>query len=157
MSRKRKTYKRTIPPDPNFNSELVSKFVNVVMKKGKKGTAETIVYGALDLVAQKLKIADPIEIFEKAMNNVKPTIEVKPRRIGGATYQIPVDVPSNRRIALAIRWLLGSARARSEKTMKEKLAAELIAASNKEGAAIKKKEDTHKMAEANKAFASYMW
>ncbi|MBN2363510.1 30S ribosomal protein S7 [candidate division WOR-3 bacterium] len=157
MSRKHKTYKRIIPPDPNFNSELVSKFVNVVMKRGKKGTAETIVYGALDIVAQKLKIADPIEIFEKAVNNVKPTIEVKPRRIGGATYQIPVDVPTNRRIALAIRWLLSSARARSEKTMKERLAAEFIAASNKEGTAIKKKEDTHKMAEANKAFASYMW
>ncbi|MBN1150443.1 30S ribosomal protein S7 [candidate division WOR-3 bacterium] len=157
MSRKHKTYKRTIPPDPNFNSELVSKFVNVVMKRGKKGTAETIVYGALDIVAQKLKIADPIEIFEKAVNNVKPTLEVKPRRIGGATYQIPVDVPANRRIALAIRWILTASRARNEKTMKEKLAAELIAASNKEGTAIKKKEDTHKMAEANKAFASYMW
>lgn len=157
MSRKSKTYKKTIPPDPNFNSELVSKFINVVMKRGKKGTAETIVYGALDIVAQKLKIADPIEIFEKAINNVKPTLEVKPRRIGGATYQIPVDVPPNRRIALAIRWILTASRARSEKTMKEKLAAELIAASNKEGTAIKKKEDTHKMAEANKAFASYMW
>lgn len=157
MSRKHRAQRRHISPDPAFNSELVSRFVNTIMKKGKKSTAEKIVYGALDVIASKLKIADPLEIFEKAISNVKPMMEVKPRRIGGATYQIPVDIIPHRKTALALRWIIKSAKARSEKTMKEKLAGELIAANNKEGASIKKREDTHRMAEANKAFASYMW
>lgn len=157
MPRKRRAERRMVPPDPSFNSELVSKFINAIMKDGKKSIAEKVMYGSLDIIAEKLKIADPMEIFEKAVNNVKPAMEVKPRRIGGATYQIPVEVSPHRKTALAIRWLIGAAQSRSEKTMREKLAAEFIAASNKEGAAVKKREDTHRMAEANKAFASYMW
>lgn len=157
MPRKHRADKRHIPPDPTFNSELISKFINAIMKQGKKTVAEKVLYGALDIIAAKLKIADPLEIFEKAVNYVKPAMEVKPRRIGGSTYQIPVEVSPHRKTALAIRWILKATKSRPEKTMREKLAAELIAASNKEGAAIKKREDTHRMAEANKAFASYMW
>ena len=157
MPRKHRADKRHVPPDPTFNSELISKFINAIMKDGKKSVAEKVLYGALDIIAAKLKIADPLEIFEKGVNYVKPAMEVKARRIGGSTYQIPVEVSPHRKTALAIRWILNATKSRPEKTMKEKLAAEFIAASNKEGAAIKKREDTHRMAEANKAFASYMW
>jgi small subunit ribosomal protein S7 len=134
----------------------VAKFINSLMRKGKKGTAEAILYRSLDLIGKKGD-DEPIKLFEKAIDNVKPVIEVKSRRVGGSTYQVPVEVRSNRRLALSIRWLITYAKARSEKTMEAKLAGELLDAANNRGAAIKKKEDTHKMAEANKAFAHYRW
>jgi len=156
MSRKREAIHREILPDPKFHSPLVAKFINSLMRKGKKGTAEAILYRSLDLIGKKGD-DEPIKLFEKAIDNVKPVIEVKSRRVGGSTYQVPVEVRSNRRLALSIRWLITYAKARSEKTMEAKLAGELLDAANNRGAAIKKKEDTHKMAEANKAFAHYRW
>ncbi|MEK6527880.1 MAG: 30S ribosomal protein S7 [Nitrospirota bacterium] len=156
MPRKRIIDKREILPDSKYNSKLVSKFVNSLMKQGKKSTAERACYGALDIIKEKTD-GDPLKVFKTAIENVKPTVEVKSRRVGGATYQVPVDIRTQRRNALAFRWIIGYSKARTEKTMKEKLAAELMAASKNTGASIKKKEDTHKMADANKAFAHYRW
>jgi small subunit ribosomal protein S7 len=154
MPRRRVIAKREILPDPKFNNKLVARFINSLLKRGKKSISESIMYGALDIIEKKTK-EQPIEVFEKAINNVKPVIEVKSRRVGGATYQVPTEVMPSRRIALAIRWLMVHAKERAEKTMKEKLAAELIDAASNRGGAIKKKESVHKMAEANKAFAHY--
>jgi small subunit ribosomal protein S7 len=156
MPRKREVIHREILPDPKYHSPLVAKFVNSLMRKGKKSTAESILYRSMDLIKKKSE-EEPIKIFEKAIDNVRPVIEVKSRRVGGSTYQVPVEVRANRRQALSIRWLINYAKARSEKTMEAKLAGELLDAANNRGAAIKKKEDTHKMAEANKAFAHYRW
>ena len=156
MSRRRRPEKREILPDPKFGDVVLSKFMNSVMLDGKKSVAEGIVYGALDNVEARLK-REPLGVFHDALNNVKPGIEVRSRRVGGATYQVPVEVRPERRTALAMRWLVGYARARGEKTMADRLAAELLAASRNEGATIKKKDDTHRMAEANKAFAHYRW
>jgi small subunit ribosomal protein S7 len=154
MPRRREVAKRKVVPDPKYNSALVARFINNLMKKGKKSTAESILYGSFDIIEEKMK-EPPLDVFEKAMNNVKPVLEVKSRRVGGATYQVPTEVLPNRRIALAIRWVINFARARAGKSMKEKLAAEFMDAAGSRGASIKKKEDTHKMAEANKAFAHY--
>ena len=154
MPRRREIEKRDILPDPKFNNKLVAKFVNSLLKQGKKSVAESILYGAFDILEKKLK-EQPIELFEKAVNNVKPVIEVKSRRVGGSTYQVPTEVVPSRRTALAIRWLISNAQGRTEKTMREKLAGELIDAANNRGGAVKKKESVHKMAEANKAFAHY--
>jgi len=156
MPRKREVRKREILPDPKYHDLLTAKFINGIMRRGKKSTGEGIFYGALDIIKDKTH-SDPLKIFSQAMNNVKPLIEVRPRRVGGATYQVPVEVSPERKVALAIRWIIGFAKQRSEKTMEEKLSAELIDAANNRGAAIKKREDTHKMAEANKAFAHYRW
>jgi len=156
VSRSPKSSKRTIPADPRYDSQTVSKFMNNLMHEGKKSTAENIFYKAMDLIEQRS--GQPgVNVFKQALNNVKPALEVKSRRVGGATYQVPVEVRPERRTALASRWILQFARARSEKTMSERLAAELMLASKGEGNAIKKKEDTHKMAEANRAFAHYRW
>ncbi len=154
MPRRREIEKRDILPDPKFNNKLVAKFVNSLLKRGKKSVAESILYGAFDIIEKKVK-EQPVEFFEKAVNNVKPMIEVKSRRVGGSTYQVPTEVLPGRRTALAIRWLIMNAQERTEKTMREKLAAELIDAANNRGGAIKKREAVHKMAEANKAFAHY--
>ena len=156
MPRRRVVAKREILPDPLYNSQLVTKFVNTVMERGKKSLAESILYGALNKVAEKTQ-DDPMKTFKKAIENVKPALEVKSRRVGGSTYQVPVEVRPNRRTSLAIRWLIEYAEQRGEKTMREKLAAELMDAANLRGGAVKKKDDTHKMAEANKAFAHYRW
>ena len=156
MPRRREVPKREILPDPVYNSQLVTKFVNSVMKQGKKSTAERILYGALEMVSEKTQ-DDPMKVFKKAVENVKPALEVKSRRVGGSTYQVPVEVRPNRRTSLAIRWLIEYAAARGERTMREKLAGELLDASNLKGCAMKKKDDTLKMAEANKAFAHYRW
>lgn len=156
MPRRREVEKRNIDPDPKFNDRLVTKLINVVMNEGKKAVAEHIVYGAFDIIEARNK-EEPIKVFKKAMENVKPSVEVKSRRVGGASYQVPIEVPANRRIALGLRWLRDSARARSERTMREKLAGELYDASQSRGMACKKREDTHRMAEANKAFAHYRW
>jgi len=156
MPRRREVPKREILPDPVYNSQLVTKFVNSVMKQGKKSVAERILYGALEMVSEKTQ-DDPMKVFKKAVENVKPALEVKSRRVGGSTYQVPVEVRPNRRTSLAIRWLIEYAAARGERTMKEKLAGELLDASNLKGGAMKKKDDTLKMAEANKAFAHYRW
>ena len=156
MPRRREVVKRKILPDPKFQDRLVAKFVNDLMSMGKKSTAERIIYGALEQVESKLK-DDPLKVFKKALENVKPVVEVKSRRVGGATYQVPVEVRQDRRVALAMRWLIDYSRNRGEKTMREKLAGEIIDAANNRGNAVKKREDTHKMAEANKAFAHYRW
>jgi small subunit ribosomal protein S7 len=157
MPRRREVPKREILPDPKFGSVDLSKFMNVIMESGKKAVAERIVYGALDIVAEKAN-DDPIKIWDRALSNVQPKLEVKSRRVGGATYQVPVDVRPERALALGMRWLIHSARDRSDgRTMQEKLASELLDASSNKGAAVKKREDTHKMAEANKAFAHYRW
>jgi small subunit ribosomal protein S7 len=156
MSRRHSAEKREIIPDPKFGDVVVTKFMNSIMYDGKKSAAEAIVYGALDAVEQKAK-ADPIQVFRQALDNVAPAIEVRSRRVGGATYQVPVEVRTERRQALAIRWLITAARSRNDKTMMERLAAELLDASNNRGAAVKKREDTHRMAEANRAFAHYRW
>jgi small subunit ribosomal protein S7 len=156
MPRRREVPKREILPDPVYNSQLVTKFVNSVMKQGKKSVAERILYGALEMVSEKTQ-DDPMKVFKKAVENVKPALEVKSRRVGGSTYQVPVEVRPNRRTSLAIRWLIEYAAGRGERTMKEKLAGELLDASNLKGGAMKKKDDTLKMAEANKAFAHYRW
>ena len=159
MSRRNAAIKRSILPDPKFSSRLLAKFINMIMKDGKKSTAETIVYEALETLVDKLgKPADKApEVFAEVLEKVKPVVEVRSRRVGGATYQIPVEVRQDRREALAMRWLIESARSRQEKSMKVKLANELLDASNDKGNAIKKKEDTHKMAEANKAFSHFRW
>ncbi|NIS83521.1 MAG: 30S ribosomal protein S7 [Anaerolineales bacterium] len=154
--RRTKPEKREILPDVRYSNQLVQGMINRVMKKGKKSVATGIVYDALDLIQERSK-RDPIEVFEQALKNTSPVLEVKPRRVGGATYQVPVEVRPDRRISLAMRWILGAARARPGKTMAEKLAAELMDASNNSGAAIKKREETHRMAEANRAFAHYRW
>lgn len=156
MARRREAQKREILPDPKYNSKLVSKFINVILKNGKRSTAERICYGAFDILKEKTE-TDPIKVFKTAIENAKPLLEVKPRRVGGATYQVPVEVRLNRKIALAFRWIVEYSRARKEKTMSERLAGELLDAYNNTGATIKKKEDTHKMAEANRAFAHYRW
>ncbi len=156
MPRKGGVVKRPILPDLKYNDVLVSRFINGLMKKGKKSTAQRILYNALDIIGQRAQ-DEPIKVFRQAMDNVKPLIEVKSRRVGGATYQVPVEVRADRRVSLAIRWLIGYATARSEKSMEAKLAAEFMDAAQNRGAAIKKREDTHKMAEANKAFAHYRW
>ncbi|MFQ6083695.1 MAG: 30S ribosomal protein S7 [Candidatus Aminicenantia bacterium] len=156
MPRRRVVTKRKIDPDPFYNSTLIAKFINVVMKKGKKSLAQKIVYGAMEEVKNRTK-EDPLKQFQKAVENVRPLLETKSRRVGGATYQVPVEVPRDRSISLAIRWIVRYVHERSGKSMKEKLAAEIIDAVNKRGLAIKKKEDTHRMAEANRAFAHYRW
>jgi small subunit ribosomal protein S7 len=156
MPRKGGIVKRPMRPDLKYNDALVSRFINGLMRKGKKNTAQQVFYNALDLVEQRTK-EDPLKIFHQAMDNVRPLVEVKSRRVGGATYQVPVEVRQDRRISLAIRWIIGYAKARPEKSMVYKLAGELMDAAASRGGAIKKREDTHKMAEANKAFAHYRW
>ncbi|GGC94402.1 30S ribosomal protein S7 [Chelatococcus reniformis] len=156
MSRRHSAEKREIIPDAKFHDVVVTKFMNSIMYDGKKSVAEAIVYGALDIVEAKLK-SDPLAAFRQALDNVAPAIEVRSRRVGGATYQVPVEVRTDRRQALAIRWLIQAARARNDKTMVDRLSAELIDASNNRGNAVKKREDTHRMAEANRAFSHYRW
>jgi len=156
MPRRRVVAAREILPDPKFGSTTLAKFMNRVMESGKKSTAEAIVYGALDRIVEKTK-ADPVEFFETTLEKLRPMVEVKARRVGGATYQVPVEVRTSRQTALAIRWLISNARSRPERTMRDRLAGELIDASNNRGGAVKKREDTHRMAEANKAFAHYRW
>jgi small subunit ribosomal protein S7 len=156
VSRRKKSVKRTILPDARYDSQTVSKFINVLMYQGKKSTAERIFYSAMDLVESRTN-QPGVNVFKQALTNLKPVVEVKSRRVGGATYQVPVEVRPERRTALAMRWLIGYSRERNEKSMAEKLAAEVISASRGEGNAVKKKEDTHRMAEANKAFAHYRW
>ena len=156
MSRRKSTVKRTILPDARYDSQTVSKFINVLMYAGKKSTAERIFYGAMDLVESRTS-QPGVNVFKQALANLKPVVEVKSRRVGGATYQVPVEVRPERRTALAMRWLISYSRDRNEKSMAEKLAAEVISASKGEGNAVKKKEDTHRMAEANMAFAHYRW
>jgi small subunit ribosomal protein S7 len=156
MPRRREVPKRYVLPDPKYNSKLATKFVNNVMRKGKKSIAEQIFYGALDLIEQRSK-QDPLDVFQKALDNVRPVVEVKSRRVGGATYQVPIEVRQDRRDALAMRWIINYARNRSEKTMVQKLAGELQDAAQSRGGSVKKREDTHRMAEANKAFAHYRW
>ena len=156
MSRRHKAERREVIPDPKYGSTTLSRFMNSVMRDGKKSVAESIVYGALDVVETKAK-HDPVEVFIQALENVAPAVEVRSRRVGGATYQVPVEVRPERREALAIRWLIDASRKRNENTMEERLAGELIDAVNSRGTAVKKREDTHKMAEANKAFAHYRW
>jgi small subunit ribosomal protein S7 len=156
MPRRREVVKREMPADPVYKSVLVTRIINNLMKRGKKSVAERSLYGALRIVEDKTK-EDGLALLKQALNNVKPALEVKSRRVGGATYQIPIEIRADRRTALGIRWLLSFARSRSERTMREKLAGEIIAASKGEGAAVKKREDTHKMADANRAFAHYRW
>ncbi|HMM23186.1 MAG TPA: 30S ribosomal protein S7 [Selenomonadales bacterium] len=156
MPRKGPVPKRDVLPDPVYNSKLVTRFINKVMMKGKKAIAEGIVYDAFDLVRSKTG-KDPLEVFETALKNVMPVLEVRARRVGGANYQVPVEVRADRKLSLGIRWLVNYSRLRGEKTMHERLAAELMDAANSTGASVKKREDTHKMAEANKAFAHYRW
>mgnify|MGYP006377206857 FL=1 len=156
MPRRREVPKREVLPDPLYQSQLVTKFINSVMERGKKSTAEGIFYGAMKQIEGKTQ-DDPLKTFKKALENVKPTLEVKSRRVGGSTYQVPVEVKPNRRTSLAIRWIINYSQARGEKTMKDKLAGELLDAANNRGNSVKKREDTHKMAEANKAFAHYRW
>ena len=156
MPRRREVPKRAILPDPKFGNDTLAKFMNVLMLDGKKSVAERMVYGALDTVANRTK-EDPIEVFNRALDNVRPTVEVKSRRVGGATYQVPVEVRSSRRTALAMRWLVDAARRRSEKSMGQRLAQEFIDAAENRGIAVKRREDMHRMAEANKAFSHYRW
>ena len=156
MSRRHSAEKREVLPDPKFGNIVVTKFMNSIMYEGKKSAAETIVYGALDTIEGKTK-GDPLKVFEQALDNVMPSIEVRSRRVGGATYQVPVEVRSVRRQALGIRWIITAARDRNEKTMTERLSAELLDASNNRGNAVKKREDVHRMAEANRAFSHYRW
>ncbi|MGC8522254.1 MAG: 30S ribosomal protein S7 [Steroidobacteraceae bacterium] len=159
MSRRAQAPVRTILPDPKFHSEMLAKFMNVVMKDGKKSAAERIIYGAIDRIAEKTgkQGSEAIEVLSAALDNVKPVVEVKSRRVGGATYQVPVEVRATRRQTLAMRWVIEAARARSEKSMAHRLAHELLDAAENRGAAVRKREDTHRMAEANKAFAHYRW
>jgi small subunit ribosomal protein S7 len=156
MPRKGKVSKRDVLPDPMYHSKLVAKFIHGIMWEGKKSIAEGILYGAFDILGRRTN-EDPLRIFERAVDNVKPVLEVRSRRVGGSTYQVPVEIRAERRQALAIRWLINYARSRGEKSMREKLAGELLDAATNKGSAVKKKEDTHKMAEANKAFAHYRW
>lgn len=156
MSRRRVAAKRAILADPKYGNEVLAKFINIVMLSGKKAVAESIVYGALDQIAGKGK-GEPLEVFNQAMENVRPMVEVKSRRVGGATYQVPVEVRPDRRMALAMRWVVDAARKRSEKSMGMRLAGELLDAAESKGTAVKKREDVHRMAEANKAFSHYRW
>jgi small subunit ribosomal protein S7 len=156
MSRRHRAQRRDINPDPKFNDMVVSKFMNSIMYEGKKSVAENIVYGAFDRIQTRGK-TDPLPVFHQALENVMPAVEVRSRRVGGATYQVPVEVRTERRQALAIRWIITAARSRNEKTMEERLSAELMDAANNRGTAVKKREDTHKMAEANRAFSHYRW
>jgi small subunit ribosomal protein S7 len=156
MPRRREVPKRETLADPIYGSTLVAKFINCMMAQGKKSVAEHIFYGALDIIKDRTK-EDPVKVFKKGLEAVKPVLEVKSRRVGGATYQVPVEVPQDRRVSLAIRWIITNSRSRGEKTMREKLAGEVLDASNNRGGSIKKKEDTHRMAEANRAFAHYRW
>jgi small subunit ribosomal protein S7 len=156
MPRRAKVVRRPMVPDARYNSELVTRFINKIMQRGKKGLAERILYGALDIITERTG-RNPLEVFEQAVQNATPVIEVKPRRVGGATYQVPVQIDGPRRLSLAFRWLLMSARSRSGKSMQEKLAGELLDAANGTGATIKRREDTHRMAEANRAFAHYRY
>ena len=156
MARRRVAEKREVLPDPKYNSKLVSRFMVILLQDGKMSTAERICYGAFDILKEKTG-SDPLKVFKTAVENVKPLLEVKPRRVGGATYQVPMEVRPQRKIALALRWIVSYARARKEKTMRERIAAELLEAFNNTGASVKKKEDTHRMAEANRAFAHYRW
>ena len=156
MSRRHRAEKRQVLPDPKFKDIVITKFMNQIMQDGKKSTAERIVYGAFDLVESKAK-KDPVEVFHAALESISPAVEVRSRRVGGATYQVPVEVRPERRQALAIRWLAAAASARNENTMRERLAGELLDASQGRGSAVKKREDTHRMAEANRAFSHYRW
>jgi small subunit ribosomal protein S7 len=156
MSRRHRAEKREINPDPKFGDTVVTKFMNAIMLDGKKSVAERIVYGAFDTIADKTK-QEPVELFHQALDNVAPHVEVRSRRVGGATYQVPVDVRPERRQALAIRWMIAAARKRNETTMVDRLSGELMDAANNRGSAVKKREDTHKMAEANRAFSHYRW
>lgn len=157
MPRRKVATKREVLPDPKYGDETLAKFINILMERGKKALAESVTYGALDEIAAKAKGATPLEFFNRALDNVRPMVEVKSRRVGGATYQVPVEVHHARQTALAMRWLVDAARKRSEKSMGKRLAGELLDAADRRGAAVKKREDTHKMAEANKAFAHYRW
>lgn len=157
MSRRRRAEKREIEPDPLYGSLVLAKFINKVMEQGKKSTARRIVYNALEKFAARIKAENPLEIFEQALENAKPALEVKSRRIGGATYQVPIEIPSNRRTSMAMRWIIGHSRSKSGRSMEEALASELADCFNNQGTTIKKKDDTHRMAEANKAFAHYKW
>jgi small subunit ribosomal protein S7 len=157
MSRKQSNFTREVLPDPKFGSEMITRFVNMVMESGKKSVAEKIVYGAITTIQDKNKTADAVELVQKALDNVSPMVEVKSRRVGGATYQVPVEVRLKRRQTLAMRWIIDAARKRGEKSMPNRLAGELLDASEQRGSAVKKREDTHRMADANKAFAHYRW
>jgi small subunit ribosomal protein S7 len=157
MPRRREVPQRVILPDPKFGDQTVAKFVNMLMERGKKSVAEKVVYGALDRIAEKNKEVEPLEIFTKALENVRPVVEVKSRRVGGSTYQVPVEVRPVRRTALAMRWLVDAARKRNEKSMDMRLAGEILDAFENKGSAMKKREDTHRMAEANRAFAHFRW
>jgi len=156
MPRRGYVPKREVLPDPKYQSKLVSKLINVIMKNGKKSTSEKICYGAFEIIREKT-VQDPLKVFKQAIENIKPILEVRPRRVGGATYQVPMEVRPNRRLSLALRWLVNYSRQRKEKTMKERLAGEILDAYNNVGSSIKKREETHKMAEANRAFAHYRW
>ncbi|MDQ3855283.1 MAG: 30S ribosomal protein S7 [Chloroflexota bacterium] len=156
MPRRAKVQKREVLPDPRYGNRTIGRFINKVMYGGKKGTSERVVYGALEILANQTR-RDPVEVFEQAMRNATPVLEVKPRRVGGSTYQVPVEIRGDRRQSLAMRWLIGAARNRSGRSMSERLAAELLDAANNVGTTVKRREDTHRMAEANKAFAHYRW
>jgi small subunit ribosomal protein S7 len=156
MPRRREVPERPVIPDPKHNNKLLAKFINSIMRDGKKSTAESILYNAFDIIREKTK-EEPLKVFEKALDNVKPVIEVKSRRVGGSTYQVPTEIRHSRRVALGIRWIIKFAQGRSERDMSSKLAGELLDAANLRGASVKKREDTHKMAEANKAFAHFRW
>jgi len=156
MPRRYRPERREVPPDERYSSELLARFINKVMQRGKKSTARRLTYDALDMIAERTG-RDPLDVFEQAIRNVAPVVEVKPRRVGGATYQVPVEVNSERRVSLAMRWLLAAARARHGRTFSEKLAAELMDAAQNEGAAVRRRDEAHRMAEANKAFAHYRW
>jgi small subunit ribosomal protein S7 len=157
MSRRRRAIKRRTAKDPVYDSEVVSKFINKLMERGKKSVARRIVYNAIDAFAQRIKSEDPLAAFEQALENAKPSLEVKSRRIGGATYQVPIEIPANRRTSMAMGWIITHSRAKTGRSMEEGLAGELVDCFNNQGATIKKKDDTHRMAEANKAFAHYKW
>ncbi|HRZ87494.1 MAG TPA: 30S ribosomal protein S7 [bacterium] len=157
MARRRRAFKREVLPDPRFNNVLITRFLNKLMERGKKSTAEKIFYESLDIIKEQTKEPDPMKVFIKALDNIKPLLEVKSRRVGGATYQVPVDVSPDRRNALAIKWMITFARARKGQPMAKRLATEIVDAFKGTGSAIKKREDTHKMAEANRAFAHYKW
>lgn len=156
MPRRRRVERREVLPDPVYNSQLVTRFINGILRRGKKSVAEKIFYGAMDIIGSRTN-DDPMKVFKRAVEHVKPQLEVKSRRVGGSTYQVPVEVPANRQLSLSIRWLIAYAKQRNEKSMMEKLAGELMDAANNRGGAIKKREDTHRMAEANKAFSHYRW
>ena len=157
MPRRRVAEKRPVIPDAKYHEPMITRFINSLMIQGKKSTAEGILYGALDLIAEKTKGEDPVEVFHAAIDKVRPAVEVKSRRVGGASYQVPVEIRAERRVALALRWLITAARARGERTMRERLAGELLDAANGRGQAVRKRDETHRMADANKAFSHYRW